>query len=150
MWLHSRLFSGRSGSSSSEVSGSGVCGERTFWKRTLSEGKIEDGDLEHAVALMKKHDAIEDRAIEHMRRQLTVRLERYKKRLDLLEQAESDEVPVSPQYEAALAIRRQVIEAEREELLRWRDAGNLTDEGLRVLERELDHEERLTDRSGSG
>ena len=40
-------------------------------------------------------------------------------------------------------VRKQVIEAQREELLRWRDAGNLNDEGLRVLERELDHEEGL-------
>jgi Na+/H+ antiporter len=95
----------------------------------------------------EKHDHIEDRAIETMRRQLTVRLERYRKRLDLLEKSDSDEVPVSPQYEAALVVRREVIEAEREELLRWRDAGNLTDEGLRVLERELDHEERLAERS---
>ena len=30
--------------------------ERAFWKRTLGEGKIEDGDLEHAIALMKKHE----------------------------------------------------------------------------------------------
>jgi monovalent cation/hydrogen antiporter len=95
----------------------------------------------------EKHDNIEDRAIETMRKQLTVRLERYRRRLDLLEQADSDEVPVSPQYEAALAVRREVIDAQREELLRWRDAGNLTDEGLRVLERELDHEERLAERS---
>jgi octaprenyl-diphosphate synthase len=33
--------------------------ERAFWKRTLSDGKIEDGDLERAVRLMKKHHAIE-------------------------------------------------------------------------------------------
>jgi octaprenyl-diphosphate synthase len=33
--------------------------ERAFWQRTLSEGKIEDGDLEHAITLMKKHSAIE-------------------------------------------------------------------------------------------
>jgi len=91
----------------------------------------------------EKHDHVEDRAIENMRRQLEVRLERYRKRLDLLEQTDSDEVPVSPQYEAALQVRRMVIEAQREELLRWRDAGNLNDEGLRILERELDHEERL-------
>ncbi|GAA0535897.1 Na+/H+ antiporter [Paractinoplanes ferrugineus] len=94
-----------------------------------------------------KHDHVEDRAIESMQKQLTVRLERYRRRLDLLEQAESDEMPTSPQYEAALAVRREVISAQREELLRWRDAGNLTDEGLRVLERELDHEERLAERS---
>jgi len=95
----------------------------------------------------EKHDHIEDRAIENMRKQLTVRLERYRRRLDLIEKSDSDEVPVSPQYEAALVVRREVIEAQREELLRWRDAGNLTDEGLRVLERELDHEERLAERS---
>jgi octaprenyl-diphosphate synthase len=33
--------------------------ERAFWKRTLTEGKIEDGDLEHAIKLMKKHKALE-------------------------------------------------------------------------------------------
>jgi CPA1 family monovalent cation:H+ antiporter len=40
-------------------------------------------------------------------------------------------------------VRRQMIDAEREELLRWRDAGRLPDAGLRALERELDHEEGL-------
>ena len=33
--------------------------ERAFWQRTLSEGKIGDGDLEHAIKLMKKHSALE-------------------------------------------------------------------------------------------
>ncbi|HRK19964.1 MAG TPA: polyprenyl synthetase family protein [Hyphomicrobiaceae bacterium] len=33
--------------------------ERAFWKRTLTEGDIRDGDLEHAVALMRRHKAIE-------------------------------------------------------------------------------------------
>ena len=41
-----------------------------------------------------------------------------------------------------LDARRAVIDAEREELLRWRDAGQLPDASLRILERELDHEER--------
>ena len=91
----------------------------------------------------QRHDNVEDRAIESMRKQLEIRLDRYRRRLDMLEKADSDELPVSPQYEAALGVRRQVIDAQREELLRWRDAGNLNDEGLRVLERELDHEERL-------
>jgi octaprenyl-diphosphate synthase len=34
--------------------------ERAFWKRTLSEGKIEGGDLEKALSLLAKHHAIED------------------------------------------------------------------------------------------
>jgi len=37
----------------------GCGGERDFWKRTLVEGVIEAGDLEQAVALMKRHKAIE-------------------------------------------------------------------------------------------
>jgi CPA1 family monovalent cation:H+ antiporter len=91
----------------------------------------------------EKHDDIEDVAIEAMRKQLGHRLERYQRRLDLLDKSDSDEVPVSPQYEAGLRVRRAVIDAQRDELLRWRDADRLSDEGLRVLERELDHEERL-------
>jgi octaprenyl-diphosphate synthase len=33
--------------------------ERAFWKRTLTDGHINDGDLEHAASLMKRHKAIE-------------------------------------------------------------------------------------------
>ncbi|HWB45166.1 MAG TPA: polyprenyl synthetase family protein [Hyphomicrobiaceae bacterium] len=33
--------------------------ERAFWNRTLGDGRIEDGDLEQAIALMKKHSAID-------------------------------------------------------------------------------------------
>ncbi len=33
--------------------------ERAFWTRTLTDGEINDGDLEHALSLMKKHKAIE-------------------------------------------------------------------------------------------
>jgi monovalent cation/hydrogen antiporter len=51
--------------------------------------------------------------------------------------------PGSPGHEAALEARRAVIDAQREELLRWRDAGRLPDASLRILERELDHEERI-------
>ncbi|OBG57042.1 MULTISPECIES: sodium:proton antiporter [unclassified Mycobacterium] len=79
------------------------------------------------------------RAIDVVRRQLRARLERYQRRLDLL--SDSDDVPNYPEYEAAVAIRRVAIDAERDELVRWRDAGMLPDRSLRVLERELDHEE---------
>lgn len=80
-------------------------------------------------------------AVEAMRTQLHSRLTRYRGRLDQLQATDSSRLPDSPGYEAALRIRRAVIDAQREELLRWRDAGRLPDEGLRVLERELDHEE---------
>ncbi|MBN9438164.1 MAG: polyprenyl synthetase family protein [Bosea sp.] len=34
--------------------------ERSFWRRTLQEGQIGEGDLAEAQALMRKHRAIED------------------------------------------------------------------------------------------
>ncbi len=33
--------------------------ERSFWRRTISEGDLRDGDLEQAIGLMRKHKAIE-------------------------------------------------------------------------------------------
>ena len=74
---------------------------------------------------------------------LDARLARYRRRLDLLQHSEDGEIPMSPQYEAAVRLRRAVIDAQRNELLRWRDVGRLPDESLRALERELDHEEGL-------
>jgi NhaP-type Na+/H+ or K+/H+ antiporter len=91
----------------------------------------------------ERHDDVDDRAITGIRSQLRTRLDRYRHRLDLLDNADSGEIPLSPEYEAALRLRRSVIEAQRMELLRWRDVGRLPDEGLRALERELDHEEGL-------
>jgi CPA1 family monovalent cation:H+ antiporter len=89
------------------------------------------------------HDDIPDQVIDTMSGQLHGRLTRYQGRLATLRDSDSESPPVSPGYEAALHVRRVAIDAQREELLRWRDAGRLPDEGLRVLERELDHEERL-------
>ncbi|MCK0151633.1 polyprenyl synthetase family protein [Marivita sp. S6314] len=33
--------------------------ERDFWTRTIAKGKQEDGDLEHAIALLNKHGTLE-------------------------------------------------------------------------------------------
>jgi octaprenyl-diphosphate synthase len=33
--------------------------ERAFWVRTLTDGNIADGDLEHAIMLLRRHGAIE-------------------------------------------------------------------------------------------
>ncbi|MCP8939270.1 polyprenyl synthetase family protein [Alsobacter sp. SYSU M60028] len=38
----------------------GTEAERAFWKRTLEQGDIQDGDLEQAIAIMRRHRAIED------------------------------------------------------------------------------------------
>src|SRR6201996_692470 len=72
-----------------------------------------------------------------LRSTLETRLRRYR-------QDEEDPDPEfspvgSPGHAAVQDARRAVIDAEREELLRWRDAGRLPETTLRVLERELDH-----------
>ncbi|MBN1092926.1 Na+/H+ antiporter [Blastococcus sp. TML/M2B] len=90
-----------------------------------------------------RHDHVDDEAIAAIRVQLSTRLARYRQRLDLLQTAEAGAIPMSPQYEAALRVRRSVLDAQRAALLDWRDTGRLPDESLRILERELDHEERL-------
>ena len=51
--------------------------------------------------------------------------------------------PDVPAVRGGGAVRRAVLEAQRDELLRWRDIGRLPDSGLRALQRELDHEEGL-------
>jgi octaprenyl-diphosphate synthase len=38
--------------------------ERAFWVRTIEKGRQEDGDLEHAIALLHKHGALEDTRLE--------------------------------------------------------------------------------------
>jgi CPA1 family monovalent cation:H+ antiporter len=83
-------------------------------------------------------------ALASLRASLDRKTRRYQQLLERLETMEDDDAdpPSPPGYEAAVQARRAVIDAQREELLRWRDAGHLPDSSLRILERELDHEER--------
>jgi CPA1 family monovalent cation:H+ antiporter len=89
-------------------------------------------------------DAVPVPVLSALRASLDGKARRYRQVLDRLETAEDPAPAVlgSSDYEAALQARRAVIDAQREELLRWRDAGHLPDASLRILEGELDHEER--------
>lgn len=84
---------------------------------------------------------VDPRVIDVVRQQLSAQLERYEHRLTLL--SDVDELPAAPAYEAAVGLRRVAIDAQRDELVRWRDAGMLPDQSLRAIERELDHEESM-------
>ncbi len=88
-------------------------------------------------------DRIPGSTLASLRASLDHRARRYRQLHDRLEAGEDASPAASPEYEAALGARRAVIDAQREELLRWRDAGHLPDSSLRILERELDHEERM-------
>lgn len=78
-----------------------------------------------------------------LRRAARTRCQRYADRVTLLSSVEDDVLPVDDGYRSAIRLRRAMIDVEREELLAWRDSGRLPDSSLRVLERELDHEESL-------
>lgn len=113
-------------------------------QRNLARAASVEAALARLTELaQQEHDAVDEQAIAALRASLTARLDRYRQRIDVLEAAEAGQIPMSPQYEAALRVRRAVIDAQRAELLHWRDTGRLPDESLRVLERELDHEEGL-------
>ena len=85
-------------------------------------------------------DELPDLVVNEMRQSLTARLDRYQRRLEFLEENPETLRPAAD--EAAVRARRALIDAQQEELLRWRDAGRLPDTSLRILQRELDHEER--------
>jgi octaprenyl-diphosphate synthase len=38
--------------------------ERAFWVKTIEKGKQDDGDLDHAIALLKKHNTLQDTRLE--------------------------------------------------------------------------------------
>lgn len=86
-------------------------------------------------------DTVDEQVATNIRASLTGRIERYKARLAFLD--EGPEALRSPEYESAAQARRDVLDAQRDELLRWRDAGRLPDASMRIVQRELDHEERL-------
>ena len=48
----------------------------------------------------------------------------------------------SPELHATIRAQQAIIAAQRDELLRWRDSGRLSDDCLRTLQHELDIEER--------
>ncbi len=89
------------------------------------------------------HNTIEQQAIDTVRAQLEARLKSRQQQLDVLDVTDTDDIPAFPHDEALLEMRRAAIAAQRDELVRWRDAGMLPDQGLRALGRALDHEEGM-------
>ena len=91
--------------------------------------------------LLVEDGTVGARIADSIRPSLTARLQRYRARLAFLD--EGPEALRSADYESAAQARRDVLDAQRDELLRWRDAGRLPDSSMRIVQRELDHEERL-------
>jgi Na+/H+ antiporter len=91
-------------------------------------------------------DGVDPDVLQRVREDAERRLHRSKERLRLLDRTDAEEEDgLRPAVEVA-ELRRALLEAERRELLRRRDSGELRDADLRTLQRELDHEERLLSR----
>jgi CPA1 family monovalent cation:H+ antiporter len=84
-----------------------------------------------------------DDIISPLRQAAQHRLTRYLGRIDRLSAVEEGALPPDDPYFTAARVRRDLIDTERSVLVQWRDAGRLPDTSLRILQRELDHEEGL-------
>jgi CPA1 family monovalent cation:H+ antiporter len=91
---------------------------------------------------MQADGDIPERTAQSIKTTLQNRADRYRARISMLQESDEGDVTWTPEFEAGVRARHAVIDAQREELLRWRDSGRLPDESLRKLQRELDHEER--------
>jgi len=91
-------------------------------------------------------DGFDADVVQRVREDSERRLRRRKERLRLLDRTDVGEEDGVRPAAAVAELRRALLEAERRELLRRRDSGQLRDADLRGLQRELDHEERLLTR----
>ena len=70
------------------------------------------------------------------------RADRHERLYSMLADADGD-ADWTPELEASVRVQHAIIDAEREELVRWRDGGRLSDGSLQTLQHELDHEESV-------
>jgi CPA1 family monovalent cation:H+ antiporter len=111
--------------------------------RNQARAAAVEAGLSRLEALQAEDPQVEA-VVGPLRRAAEIRHQRYTARAELLSSVEDETLPpMDDRYQLALRARREMISAEREELLAWRDGGRLPDADLRVLERELDHEESL-------
>jgi Na+/H+ antiporter len=120
--------------------------------RLRARGEARVGATEAALRQLDDlaGDGLDADVLERVRGDAERRLRRRKERLRLLERAEADDEEGVRPVAAVAELRLALLEAERRELLRRRDSGQLRDADLRSLQRELDHEERLLSRDQPG
>ena len=88
-----------------------------------------------AVTDMQASHDIPESVAESMRAALRRQADRHQARYSMLTDSDG-EIGWSPELEAAIRAQHAVIEAQREELLRWRDSGRMSDGCLRQLQHE--------------
>jgi CPA1 family monovalent cation:H+ antiporter len=121
----------------------------------LRANSVEEAQVRNdarLAAVTAAQDAVSEMLAEHqitpeiadtLRTRLRQRADRYRARAHMLEETTGEDVTWTPEFQATVAAQHAIIDAERQELLRWRDYGQLPDQSLRILQHELDQEERL-------
>jgi monovalent cation/hydrogen antiporter len=128
----------------------GLRDDRTGRLRARGEARVAAAEAALRQLDDMAGDGVDADVLERVRQDADRRLHRRKERLRLVDRAGADEFDgVQPMAELA-ELRRALLAAERRELLRRRDSGQLPDADLRALQRELDHEERLLQRDQPG
>jgi hypothetical protein len=94
-----------------------------------------------AVDDMQARRDIPPSTADAMRAALRRRADRHQASFSMLTSSDG-EIGWTPELEAAIRAQHAVIGAQRDELLRWRDSGRMSDVCFRSLQHELDLEER--------
>jgi CPA1 family monovalent cation:H+ antiporter len=108
------------------------------WRRAEAQAAAFGAALERLDELAGD-DPVDAASVARYRRTLEGQRDRLQAHLDAEEDDGDRGAP--PDRSATIAVRHAVLEAQREELVRWRDAGRLADADLRILERRLDAQE---------
>jgi len=95
-----------------------------------------------AVGDMQAEEGLPAPIARSLREALRQREGRLRARISLLEEADADD-GWPPELQMSVRAQHRLIAAQRDEFVRWRDSGRLSDESMRQLQRELDHEERM-------
>jgi monovalent cation/hydrogen antiporter len=120
----------------------------------LRTNEADDAQIRHEARLaaiaaalrtvddMRANHEIPASVAEVARVGLRRRADRHERLYGMLADAGGD-TEWTPELEASVRVQHAAIDAQREELLRWRDSGRMSDDLLRTLQHELDHEESV-------
>lgn len=122
----------------------GLQEDRAEQRRAVAEARVAAAEAALAQLEEMAEDGIDPLVLDRVRKDADRRLRRTQERAHLQSRPDAEERdrPVREITE----LRRALLDAERRELLRRRDSGELRDTDLRTLQRELDFEERLLSR----
>ena len=134
--------------------GQGLTFEPLIHRLGLRADETEDAQIRHDARLaaigaavrtvddMQASHEVPASVAEGARVALRRRADRHERLYRMLADTDGD-AGWTPELEASIRVQHAIIDAQREELIRWRDGGRLSDSSLRTLQHELDHEESV-------